>query len=189
MSYCYTTDDSTIALVGAVGFAPTQHGAPVLQTGSALSLRRAPSKKFEGAKVKGQKIRDEFPRGNRLSFKLSHFLPSHLLPHKLVASPGNAPGHQGYEPRVETSRLAIFPFGKNGRDGRTRTCFPVLPRHVARLLRPRRTLNLENGGGDGTCTRPRCLQGSIAPVAHAPPLVQTSDDRSQTSAQFTNAEA
>ena len=26
---------------------------------------------------------------------------------KLVASPGNAPGHQGYEPRVESSRLAV----------------------------------------------------------------------------------
>ena len=26
---------------------------------------------------------------------------------KLVASPGNAPGHQGYEPRAETSQLAI----------------------------------------------------------------------------------
>ena len=27
---------------------------------------------------------------------------------KLVASPGNAPGHQGYEPLVESSRLAIW---------------------------------------------------------------------------------
>jgi len=33
-------------MVGAVGFAPTQHVAPVLQTGSALSLRRAPIDKF-----------------------------------------------------------------------------------------------------------------------------------------------
>ncbi len=58
---------------------------------------------------------------------------------QVVASPGNAPGLQGYEPQVETSRLAIV-VDLNGRDGRTRTCFPVLPRHVVRLLHPHRGL-------------------------------------------------
>ena len=65
-----------LRLVGMEGFAPTQHKAPGLQSGSALSLRSTPF--------------------------------THVMLRKLVASPGNAPGHRGYEPQVRTSWLAIF---------------------------------------------------------------------------------
>lgn len=66
---------------------------------------------------------------------------------RMVAGPGNAPGRQGYEPRVGSSRPASVN-GRNGRDGRARTCFLVRPRHAARLLRPHRVeKEIESGPG------------------------------------------
>jgi hypothetical protein len=93
---------------------------------------------------------------------------------EMVASPGNAPGHQGYEPRVESSRLAVWncdfvslkwsrwqDLHLLSRTSKVRSSTP---------LPSSRSCCLKLVEAAGVAPATRCLQGSVAPPAHAPPF-------------------
>ena len=93
---------------------------------------------------------------------------AHFELRKLVASPGNAPGLRGYEPQVESSRLAIWNKKGIGRGSRSRTCFLMLPRHPSPLLRPHRVVMIM--GNEREWWRRRDLHPPHAACKAASPL-------------------